>query len=72
MQVGSRTARLLVVDDEPRMRQSLVDLIRLQGYEADSAENGRVAIQRLKEAAYDLVLLDLFMPDISSVRLNFE
>ena len=64
MQVGSRTARLLVVDDEPRMRQSLVDLVRLQGYEADSAENGRVAIQRLKEAAYDLVLLDLFMPDI--------
>jgi diguanylate cyclase (GGDEF)-like protein/PAS domain S-box-containing protein len=64
MQVAERTARLLVVDDEPRMRQSLVDLVRLKGYDADAADSGRTAIQRLAKKQYDLVLLDLFMPDV--------
>ncbi|MBA2689529.1 MAG: EAL domain-containing protein [Burkholderiales bacterium] len=61
--VGRKVAKLLVVDDELRMRQSLVDLVRLQGYQADTADSGHTAIQRLAESTYDLVLLDLFMPD---------
>jgi diguanylate cyclase (GGDEF)-like protein/PAS domain S-box-containing protein len=63
MKVANRTVKLLVVDDEPRMRQSLVDLVRLKGYDADTADSGRTAIQRLAHTVYDLVLLDLFMPD---------
>src|SRR5947209_6831878 len=63
MKVAERTVRLLVVDDEPRMRQSLVDLVRLRGYAADAADSERTAIQRLAHTAYDLVLLDLFKPD---------
>ena len=62
--MGGKKEKLLIVDDEPRMRQSLIDLVRLKGYEADAAENGRIAIQRLKETPYDLVLLDLFMPEV--------
>ena len=62
--MGGKKERLLIVDDEPRMRQSLVDLVRLEGYEADAAENGRAAIQHLKETPYDIVLLDLFMPEV--------
>ena len=62
--MGGKKERLLIVDDEPRMRQSLVDLVRLEGYDADAAENGRAAIQHLKETPYDIVLLDLFMPEV--------
>jgi diguanylate cyclase (GGDEF)-like protein/PAS domain S-box-containing protein len=64
MQVGDKKARVLVVDDERRMRQSLVDLVKVQGYQADAADGGRAAIECLRRAEYDLVLLDLCMPDI--------
>jgi diguanylate cyclase (GGDEF)-like protein/PAS domain S-box-containing protein len=64
MKVGDKTARLLVVDDEPRLRQSLADLIRAQGHAVDLADNGRNATRLLDQGDYDLVLLDLFMPDM--------
>src|SRR5258705_11704947 len=63
MKVADRTVRLLVVDDEPRMRQGLVDLVRLRGYVVDAAESERSAIQHLSHTNYDLVLLDLFKPE---------
>jgi diguanylate cyclase (GGDEF)-like protein/PAS domain S-box-containing protein len=64
MKVGDKIARLLVVDDEPRLRQSLAELMQLQGYAVDLAGNGRSAAQLLDQVDYDLVLLDLFMPDM--------
>jgi DNA-binding response OmpR family regulator len=64
MKVGDKTARLLVVDDEPRLRQSLAELMQLQGHAVDLADNGRSATQLLDQGDYDLVLLDLFMPDM--------
>jgi DNA-binding response OmpR family regulator len=59
MQVGDKKARVLVVDDERRMRQSVVDLVKVQGYQVDAADGGRAAIECLRRAEYDLVLLDL-------------
>ena len=64
MKLGDKTAKLLVVDDEPRLRQSLADLIRTQGHVVDVADNGRTAVKLLDDGNYDLVLLDLFMPEM--------
>ncbi len=62
-------ARILVVDDEPRARDSLLELLQLSGYEAVVADGGSQAIERLKERRYELILLDLNMPDMSGQQV---
>ena len=53
---------ILVVDDEPIIRDVLTDLLTSQGYAVDTAENGSVALQKITERRYNLVLTDLKMP----------
>ena len=57
--VGSR---VLVVDDDPDILDALSEILEVEGYQVDRARNGREALQRLEQAAPDLVLLDLMMP----------
>jgi diguanylate cyclase (GGDEF)-like protein/PAS domain S-box-containing protein len=57
-------ANLLVVDDEPRARASLKEMLRLAGYETTLAEGGSAAVELLSEQRFDLMLLDLNMPDL--------
>jgi diguanylate cyclase (GGDEF)-like protein/PAS domain S-box-containing protein len=57
--------RVLVVDDEPRLCRSLEQLLRLCGYAATVAEGGKKAIALLDAQRFDLMLLDLQMPDLS-------
>jgi CheY-like chemotaxis protein len=54
--------RVLVVDDEDMLRRVEVDLLTTAGYAVDQAENGAVAIEKLRPHVPDLVLLDLLMP----------
>ncbi len=61
--------RLLVVDDEPHMRHSLQQLLSMQGYEVDVCDNGRMALMMLESRPYDVVLLDLFMPEMNGYTL---
>jgi PAS domain S-box-containing protein len=57
-------ASVLVVDDEPRARASLKEVLRYAGYEITLAEGGREAIELLGQHRFDLLLLDLNMPDL--------
>ena len=61
----SPRATLLVVDDEPRMLNSLRDLISINGYQVLTALGGREAVARLEESNIDVMLLDLKMPGFS-------
>lgn len=61
--------RLLVVEDEPDIRDICVRLLRRGGYQVATAENGQVAVDRLKEAPFDLVLTDIQMPKMSGMEL---
>jgi CheY-like chemotaxis protein len=54
--------RILVVDDDPSLRDTLAEVLGDEGYEVRSAENGRAALQELEGWAADLVILDLMMP----------
>ncbi len=54
--------RILVVDDEPRMRRFVRMNLDLEGYEVLEAENGLVALDKIREQMPDLVLLDVAMP----------
>ncbi|HEY0256422.1 MAG TPA: response regulator, partial [Candidatus Methylacidiphilales bacterium] len=55
---------ILVVEDNPTNRQVILTILRALGYQPDVAENGKMAIERIDTKNYDLILLDLQMPDI--------
>jgi class 3 adenylate cyclase len=57
-------ARLLVADDNKVNRLLMTRSLELQGHTVATAENGRVALEMLRSAGYDLVLLDMEMPEI--------
>ncbi len=54
--------RILVVDDEPRMRRFVRMNLDLEGYDVSEAENGLVALEKVRDYMPDLVLLDVMMP----------
>ncbi|MFQ5847039.1 MAG: sigma-54-dependent transcriptional regulator [Candidatus Methylomirabilales bacterium] len=58
----SERERILVVDDEENMVHFLTKLLAHEGYEVEGVGSGTEAIERLKEASYDLVLCDLKLP----------
>lgn len=64
--------KILIVDDEPDIRESLEILLRLEGYEVDLAANATQGLKRLEESNYDLVLLDMMMPDRSGLEVLEE
>jgi CheY-like chemotaxis protein len=56
-------ARVLIVDDDPGMRELIELTLEGAGHVVDSVESGRAALERLAQHAYDLVVCDLHMPD---------
>ena len=63
LETGSQP-RLLLVDDEPRLLSSLYELLRDRGYALTTASSGSEALAHLSRLRFDLVLLDLRLPDI--------
>ncbi len=60
------TARLLVVDDEPRTAELTAELLRRAGYAVEVAVSGTEALQRVRSNSPDLMLLDYEMPDMEA------
>jgi len=54
--------RILVVDDDPDILEALVEILSAEGFDVDSARNGKEALDRLGARRADLILLDLMMP----------
>jgi DNA-binding NtrC family response regulator len=61
------TTRILVVDDEESLRFFLTRGLKKAGFAVDAVAHGRTAIERLSEVAYDVVLTDLVMPEVSGL-----
>jgi signal transduction histidine kinase/CheY-like chemotaxis protein len=57
--------RVLVVDDDPTLREQLSRVLEHEGYQVDLAEEGGAALSHMAEARPDLILLDLLMPGIN-------
>ena len=65
-------ARVLVVDDEPSMRQMLSIALRREGYQVSTAEDGEAALAALAAGQLDLLITDVRMPEMSGVDLLRE
>src|SRR6202789_3606678 len=64
--------RILVIDDEADIRESLKTLLCLEGYTVEMAQNGGEGLRRAEAANYDMILLDLMMPDRSGMEVLRE
>jgi two-component system response regulator PilR (NtrC family) len=64
--------RILVVDDEEIIRQSLSFILKSEGYSVEEAANGREAYEKVKEDSFDLIISDLEMPEMKGIELLEE
>lgn len=69
MSVMSYAFKILIVDDQPRMCDSLEVLLGGEGYEIYTCNSGKEAIEYLAKNGFDLVLLDIVMPEIGGHRV---
>jgi DNA-binding NtrC family response regulator len=64
--------RILVVDDEPDIRESLFELLAGEGYRVDLAANATEGLKQAEAREYDLILLDVLLPDRSGMEVLRE
>lgn len=64
--------RILIVDDEADIREVVREYAEINGYVADEAEDGMIALQKIREQRYDLVIVDVMMPRLDGFSLCRE
>ncbi|GAA4361510.1 hypothetical protein GCM10023185_28630 [Hymenobacter saemangeumensis] len=64
-----KAPHILIVDDEPNIVMSLEFLMRKNGYQVGIARNGTEALAAIDQTAYDLVVLDVMMPDVDGYEV---
>lgn len=67
--VGRRTGRVLVIDDEPHLREVVTNLLRLEGHLAVGTGSGVEGVEAFRSAPFDVVITDLGMPDLTGVEV---
>ena len=60
--------RILIVDDEPGIRQSLKGVFEDEGFTTDSVSTGEECLAKIEEDTYDLMLLDIWLPGIDGIE----
>ena len=66
--------KILLVEDEPILRETYQIILSTQPYRCDVADHGKVALEKCETQDYDLILLDLMMPTMNGVEFleNFK
>jgi two-component system response regulator MprA len=60
--------KILVVEDDPAVREALERALSFEGYEVDAARDGGIALSMVRSTTYDLVLLDVMMPHVDGIE----
>ncbi len=63
---------ILVIEDDRKMRDGLVEILKDEGYKVESAENGQSGLDKLKKKDFDIVLTDLMMPVVGGMEVLRE
>lgn len=61
-------AKILIIDDERAIRNTLKEILEFEGYTIDVAENGRAGLDRALAGAYDLIFTDIKMPELDGLE----
>jgi two-component system, NtrC family, nitrogen regulation response regulator NtrX len=59
---------ILIVDDEPGVRSALGGVLRDEGYDVDAVDSGEACLERLSRQAYDVVVLDIWLPGMDGLQ----
>ena len=62
-------AKILVIDDEKSIRETLKDILEYEDHKVDIAEDGEVGLEQFKNNKYDIVLLDIKMPKKDGIEV---
>ena len=68
----SAARRVLVVDDEPGMRETLTDLLEAAGYDVSTACDGDDALSCIRQRVFDVILMDIRMPGRDGISVLRE
>lgn len=63
---------ILVIEDEQKMRDGLVEILTDEGYNVESAENGQVGLEKIRKKEFDVILTDLIMPVMGGMDVLME
>jgi DNA-binding response OmpR family regulator len=66
------TAAILIVGDDPWMLRTLRSLLAEQNWQVLEAENGKIALERIRKVNADVVVLDIVMPEMNGVETAYE
>jgi serine phosphatase RsbU (regulator of sigma subunit) len=66
---ATKSYRILVVDDSASNREVLANQVKAEGYQTATAKDGKQAIQMIQTGAFDLILLDIIMPEIDGYQV---
>lgn len=67
--LNNKMAHILIIDDERAIRSTLGDILSNEKYQVDQAENGEIALEKIKENKYDVILCDIKMPGIDGLEV---
>ncbi len=61
--------KILIVDDDQNIRETMLAILEDEGYKVDSASTGKEGLQKANEKTYNIALLDIRLPDMEGVEL---
>lgn len=61
--------RILIIDDERSIRNTLKDILEFEGYQIDLAENGKQGLEKANATTYDLIFSDIKMPEMDGIEV---
>jgi len=64
--------RMLIIEDEPAIRMALEDDFKFEGYQVDSASNGKEGLEKAMNLNLDIIILDLMLPEIDGLEICKE